>query len=156
MQSENRKIWKGCGIWVLVGLHHWGGECSLLGSMTLVCQNLSYLNYLAIPVKLALCTIWVAKSWGSFMGGFVNLLGFRVWTFKIFYSRVFQHSLFLLSTVFCKHSQQGLPPATLIYPPCYDGSYTGAGMPLLHRSYLTFYFYSQFLKVLVVFYLLFR
>jgi len=149
MWNGKGKIWKGCGIWVLVGLNLQGRECSLLGSVTLACQNLSYLNCLTIPVMFVPCTIWGAERWASFIGGFVNLLGFREWKFKIFYCHVFKHSLFLLPS-----SERGLSPAILIYPPCYDGSCYGAGVSLLYRSYLTFY--NQLLKVLVVFYLLFR
>lgn len=65
MQNGNGKIWKDCDICVLGSLNHQGRVCNLLGSMSLPCQNLSYLNYLTIPLVLAPCTTQVAESWAS-------------------------------------------------------------------------------------------
>lgn len=115
--NTNGKSWKCCGIWVPVGLNQCGGECSFLGRMTLPCPDLSHLNYLTIHAMLVPCNIWVAESWPSFIGGFGNLLGFRVWACKIVYSHVFQHSLSLHSNISCKFSEQGLSPAILTCPP---------------------------------------
>lgn len=55
MQNGNGKIWKGFGIWILICLNQWGGECSPLGSMTLPSQNLTYLNYFIILVMFVPC-----------------------------------------------------------------------------------------------------
>lgn len=76
MCNRNWKIWKDCGIWVLVSLNHQGRECRPLGSM--LCQNLSYLNYFTIPVVLALCTLWVAESRARFVCGFVGIQGLNL------------------------------------------------------------------------------
>lgn len=155
MWNANGKSWKCCGIWVPVGLNQCGGECSSFGRMTLPCQNLSHLNRLIVSVKLLSWTIWVAESWASFRGGFGNSLGFRLWTCKIFHSHVFQHSLSLHSNVPFKFSEHGLSLTVLKHSP------SGMRGPALGQGCLSctehnFLFHNQLLKVLVIFYLLFR
>lgn len=76
-------------LWYLCPRSPQSSRKSILGSMTLPCQNLSYLNYLTIPLVLTPCTTQVAESRASFVCAILNLLGLfePIKSFLLMFSR---------------------------------------------------------------------